>query len=201
MFFFCFQIVLLFSISKMTWENHELMKISVVCKNCVRFIYGRFSYSYHKINHSCRQIIIPVPWILCELRTEVGWWLPFNLQFIWTTLPWRGPGMLFCFGCGRLEKFLMLRNPCENYYVFRLCISETILSIYKLCDMQDAMSIRKIPTLAWRKRPVVGESWPQWWQSTWYVLGSKLPLFFYGRHGHQIYSWGLYTHYDDHSPV
>ena len=30
-----------------------------------------------------------------------------------------------------------------------------------------------------------------------YVLGSKLPLFSYGRDGHQPYSRGLYTHYKD----
>ena len=30
-----------------------------------------------------------------------------------------------------------------------------------------------------------------------HVLGSKLPLFSYGRDGHQPYSRGLYTHYKD----
>ena len=156
------------------------MKISVVCKNCIRSIYGRFNCSYHKINHSYRQIIIPVPWILWELRTEVGWWLPFNLQFIWTTLPWRGPGMLFCFGCGRLEKFLMLRNPCEHYYVFRFFISEIILST-SWNAMQDARSIRKIPT----RSPGLAPS----------CLNSH--GFSYGRDGHPICSMGLYTHYKD----
>ena len=30
-----------------------------------------------------------------------------------------------------------------------------------------------------------------------YVMGSKLPLFSYGRDGHQPYSRALYTHYKD----
>lgn len=77
--------------------------------------------------------------------------------------------MLFCFGCGRLEKFLMLRNPCENCYVFRFFISEIILST-SWNAMQDAMSIRKIPT--------------------------RSPGLAPRRDGHPIYGRGLYTHYN-----